>query len=85
MSELEDIADTAIPTIAELLLYLIPQCSQNSFNENCITLPQFSSETMFTNQVSQLQTIDPEITFRLCSVMFSDPEAELFTNKCLNK
>ena len=71
MGELEDIADTAIPTIDELLMSLIAQCTQNSFNKNSITLPQFSSETMFTNHVRQLQTIDTEITFGLCSVMLS--------------
>ena len=83
MSELKDIADTSIPTIDKLLVMLLPQCTQNNFNENS-TPPQFSSEMPFTNHVPQLQKIDPERTTGLCSVMLSNQAAETFTNECLN-
>ena len=83
MSEIEDIADTSVLTIDELLKSLLRQCTQNSFNEN-YTIPQFSSEKPFTNHVWQLQMIDPELTIGLCSIKLSDP-TEIFTNECLNK
>ena len=83
MGELENIADTTIQTIDELLVMLLPQCMQNNFNENS-TPSLFSSETPYTNHMRQLQKIDPELTIGLCSVMLSDRAAETFTNKCLN-
>ena len=83
MGELEDIADTSIPTIDKLLVLLLPECTQNNLNENS-TSPQFSSEMPFTNHMRQVQKIDPELTIGLCSVILSDRAAETFTNECLN-
>ena len=58
--------DTMMLTIDELL---------GSLNS-----PQVSDAPTFANHAEQLQAINPEIPFEICSVMYSEQKEETFTN-----